>query len=69
MKTEKPLSEQVAFKEKLAYGMGDAATAFSAVSVGSFSMYYFLPTTWECQLSCWDRCCSLRVFSMPSQIS
>ncbi|WP_311588652.1 MFS transporter [Varibaculum massiliense] len=41
MKTEKPLSEQVAFKEKLAYGMGDAATAFSAVSVGSFSMYYF----------------------------
>ena len=41
MKTEKPLSEHVAFKEKLAYGMGDAATAFSAVSVSSFSMYYF----------------------------
>ncbi|KGE99948.1 hypothetical protein HMPREF1628_08275 [Actinomyces sp. S4-C9] len=41
MKTEKPLSERVAFKEKLAYGMGDAATAFSAVSVSSFSMYYF----------------------------
>ncbi len=31
----------VSFKEKLAYGLGDAATGFSAVSVASFSMYYF----------------------------
>ncbi|WP_049619715.1 MFS transporter [Actinobaculum suis] len=33
--------ESISFKEKFAYGMGDAATAFSAVSVASFSMFYF----------------------------
>lgn len=28
-------------REKIAYGSGDGATAFAAVMVGSFSMYYF----------------------------
>lgn len=34
-------NQEVAFKEKLAYGLGDGATAFAAVTVASFSMYYF----------------------------
>ncbi|API92432.1 MFS transporter [Virgibacillus pantothenticus] len=34
-------SEEIAFKEKLAYGLGDGATAFAAISVASFSMFYF----------------------------
>lgn len=34
-------SEEISFKEKLAYGLGDGATAFAAISVASFSMYYF----------------------------
>lgn len=34
-------SEDISFKEKLAYGLGDGATAFAAISVASFSMFYF----------------------------
>lgn len=34
-------NENVSFKERLAYGLGDGATAFAAVSVASFSMFYF----------------------------
>lgn len=34
-------NEKISFKEKLAYGLGDGATAFAAVSVASFSMFYF----------------------------
>lgn len=33
--------QEVSFKEKLAYGLGDGATAFAAVTVASFSMFYF----------------------------
>lgn len=33
--------EKVSFKERFAYGLGDGATAFAAVSVASFSMFYF----------------------------
>jgi len=34
-------NEEISFKEKLAYGLGDGATAFAAISVASFSMFYF----------------------------
>src|SRR5699024_3155856 len=34
-------NENITFKEKFAYGLGDGATAFAAVTVASFSMYYF----------------------------
>lgn len=34
-------NQEITFKEKLAYGLGDGATAFAAVTVASFSMYYF----------------------------
>jgi len=34
-------NENITFKEKFAYGLGDGATAFAAISVASFSMYYF----------------------------
>ncbi|KGQ70299.1 sugar transporter [Chelonobacter oris] len=33
--------KKISFNEKLSYGAGDGATAFAAVTVGSFAMYYF----------------------------
>ena len=31
----------ISFKEKLAYGLGDFATGFSGVTVGTFALYYY----------------------------
>ncbi|MCT1905242.1 MFS transporter [Oceanobacillus sojae] len=33
--------EKISFKEKTAYGLGDFATAFGGVTVGSFALYYY----------------------------
>lgn len=35
------VEEKISLKEKIAYGLGDGATAFAAVTVASFSMFYF----------------------------
>lgn len=33
--------QEISFKEKLAYGLGDFATGFSGVTVGTFALYYY----------------------------
>ncbi|EFJ8052075.1 MFS transporter [Escherichia coli] len=34
-------SEIISFKEKFAYGLGDFATGFSGITIGTFALYYY----------------------------